>query len=118
MNISHKGLGELVTTFNCAESTTVSKGTLLKIEGGTVEIPSQGESFCGVAADDSRNNKIAVQLRGYAKVKFSGSPACGWRYVVVSDDETLELCDESTTNSHKILVMDIDPETNTMGILL
>ena len=118
MNISHNGLGELVTTFKTDGSSEISAGTLIKLSSECAVAASEGEGFIGVAADNSRGAKVAVQVGGYVKVEYTGTAGYGRQYVVAKTADSIEFGDSSTENAIPVKVISIDSGNNIAGILI
>ena len=118
MNISHNGLGELVTTFETSGSDFLPAGEIIKLIDGCATSTGEGEGFIGVSVDGSRNNKIAVQVGGYVKVKYTGTADYGWQYVVSASASSVEFCDSSTEEAVPIKVLYIDSANSIAGIII
>lgn len=75
MNISFEEIGRLTVTFareNCGS------GQVCKLGGnGIVAACAENDRFCGVV-EGVRGNYAAVQVEGFATVKFSGSMSVGY----------------------------------------
>ncbi len=117
MNISHNGLGELVTTFE-TDGEQLTAGTLIKLSSGRAVAASEGDGFTGVAADNSRNSKIAVQVGGYVKVQYTGNAGFGRQFVVAKTADSIEFCDASTENAVPVKVISVDSDKHIAGILI
>ena len=118
MNISHNGLGELVTTFAVDGKADIKAGTLIKLIHGEATPAETGDAFIGVAADDSRNGKIAVQVGGYVKTKYTGMADYGLQYVVVDNDNSVEFCSASTENAIPVKALFIDSSNGIAGFIM
>ena len=117
MNISHNGLGELVTTFP-TDGSDISAGTLIKITGERAMAASEGNEIIGVAVDDSRNSRVAVQVGGYVKLKYTGNEDYGRKYIVAKTADSVQFCDASTQNAIPVKVLTINFVDNIAGVLI
>ena len=118
MNISHNGLGELVTTFATDASASIAAGTLINLSDGAACAAQEGDAFIGVAADNSRGAKIAVQVGGYVKLEYTGTASYGRQYVVAKTADSIEFCDSSEENAIPVKVISIDSGNSIAGILI
>lgn len=118
MNISHNGLGELVTTFETSGNESIPAGKVIKIMDGCATTTGEGEGFVGVSVDDSRNKKIAVQVGGYVKVKYTGTADYGLQYVISASASSVEFCDSSTEGAVPVTVLYIDSANEIAGFII
>ena len=81
MSVEFGGMGSMVVTMKAVAVTT---GGIAGMDGNdTVRNANGGVAPVGVVLN-KRNNHAAVQIRGYVRVKYSGSPApvLGWNRLV------------------------------------
>ena len=108
MSVEFGGMGSMVVTMKAVAVTT---GGIAGMDGNdTVRNANGGVAPVGVVLN-KRNNHAAVQIRGYVRVKYSGSPApvLGWnRLVTDGAGETGRAC----------LVVNLNTEEKTMGLFL
>ena len=98
MKVSLNGYGESVTTFEAEDS--VKAGYPVKMTGnGKVGLCTAKEAFCGIALN-VRNGFAAVQLVGILKLGATSDKA------------------EVSETGKECLVVDIDSESSTCGIIL
>ena len=75
MNVSFEEIGRMAVTFG---QKGCEAGQICKVsESGTVAPCGAGEKFCGVV-EGVRNGYAAVQVAGFAQVRFSGSLSEGY----------------------------------------
>ena len=97
MSVEFGGMGSMVVTMKAAAVTT---GGIAGMDGNdTVRNANGGVAPVGVVLN-KRNNHAAVQIRGYVRVKYSGSPE--------QTGETGRAC----------LVVNLNTEEKTMGLFL
>ena len=80
MSVEFGGMGSMVVTMKAAAVTT---GGIAGMDGNdTVRNANGGVAPVGVVLN-KRSNHAAVQIRGYVRVKYSGSPApvLGWKVI-------------------------------------
>lgn len=118
MNISHNGLGELVTTFETNSPSPVSAGTLIKLVSGKAAAAGAADEIVGVAADDSRNCKVAVQVGGYIKANYTGTAECGRQYIIAAANNKVEFCDASTAKAIPVKVLFVDATNHIAGFII
>ena len=74
--VSFEEIGALTATFHVQDG--VAAGQVVKTaDGGTVGPCSANDRFCGVAGA-VEDGFAAVQLRGFARVPYTGAVAVGW----------------------------------------
>lgn len=115
MNVAFDGYGENVLTFEAASGLAV--GDLVKISAnGTVAKCSktEGEAFCGICVN-VRDGLAGVQLKGYCRVKYTGSLALGFQSVGTTDGETVKVLSSGGVN---VLVTDLDTSASVAGMIL
>ena len=109
--ISNKGfLVEHITLLTEGEETT---GVVSVNKNNTCHIAEENDAFLGVMVNN-RNNIAAVQVKGYAEVKFSGEVGLG---------VTRVCCDglggiKADTNGREVIVLSLDTENNTATIIM
>ncbi|WP_195985456.1 hypothetical protein [Clostridium sp. D33t1_170424_F3] len=113
MDISLRGYGESVATFQV--SGNVTAGTPVKISAnGTVSPCAAKDKFCGVALS-VRGGYAAVQTAGYIQAPYAGTkPAVG--YQTMNADGTGKV--QAEASGRLLLVTDVDDPAGTCGILL
>ena len=75
MNVSFEEIGRMAVTF---AQNGCGAGEVCKVAGsGAVAPCGAGEKFCGVV-EGVRNGYAAVQVAGFAQVRFSGSLSEGY----------------------------------------
>ncbi len=75
MNVSFEEIGRLAVTFG---QDGCEGGQVCKVSAnGTVAPCAAGEKFCGVV-EGVRGDYAAVQVAGFAEVRFSGSVGVGY----------------------------------------
>lgn len=120
MNISHKGLGEVVTTIETGNA-AIEKGALLSLESNKAVSASAGKAFIGTAASEKTGGKIAVQLGGYMEAAYDGVPVYGNNKVSVKDSETLSVLsgsEETGVSYTEISVITIDEANKIIGFMM
>ena len=113
MKVSLNGYGESVTTFEAEDS--VRAGYPVKMTGnGKVGLCTAKEAFCGIALN-VRKGFAAGQLQGY----YSGLPytGSGMKVGILKLGATSDKAEVSETGK-ECLVVDIDSESSTCGIIL
>ena len=110
MNVSFEEIGRLAVTFaqeNCAG------GQVCKVSGnGTVAPCAAGDKFCGVA-EHVRGGHAAVQVAGFAEVKYTGTISLG--YVILCADGQGGV---KAGTGREYLVVSVDEKTKTAIIKL
>ena len=87
MNYSYKGIGELTASFAVKNGETLIEGTAVKLSApGEVSACASGDRIVGIVRA-CRGGCAAVQLRGAAEVKCSGTaPAAGYAALTADGD--------------------------------
>lgn len=114
MRISHKGLAEVVTTFETEEE--LKTGTPVSIKNGKVVAAAEGEELFGFAASDSRKGAVAVQIGGYAEASYTGTAAYGVNSVSVGTNGVLNF--EASDGAVNIKVIEINETAAKVGFML
>ena len=114
MKISMNGFGENMATFACGGTTVY--GSLVKMsDNGTVSPCVSGDVFCGVA-NSTRNGFAAVQLNGYREIPYTGTaPKVGYQTLAASGAQSVSTV---STGGRSYLVVDVDPNAKTIGMML
>lgn len=112
MKVSLNGYGESVTTFEAGNG--VMAGCPVKMAGnGIVGLCAANAAFCGIALN-VRNGLAAVQLRGYYKLKYSGTGMLvGMQKLGAIGDKV-----EVVSTGRECLVVEVDRTNSTCGIIL
>lgn len=107
------GFGRKEVTFNSTNN--VCKGKTVKlINSNYVDIAEVGDIFVGVCTS-AYDDLASILIRGYTKVKFTGTaPECG--YVKLSADTEGGV--KVDANGRYVLVTDVDDNENICGIVL
>ena len=116
MSVAFHGMDSLVVTF---QGSGVAEGNLVSItENDTVKRANGGAAPVGLVLN-KRNDHVAVQIKGYIQVKYSGAtaPSLGWNRLVTDGSGSLRLEADGETG-RTCLVVNLDPETKTMGLFL
>lgn len=112
--VTFDGMGELVATFQAG---SVVAGAPVMMNGNnTVRSVSNGGRPMGVALH-KRGDYVAVQLKGFARVQYTGSPALGWNSLVGNGTGGLRPATEAETGQD-CLVVDLDSSEQMMGLFL
>ena len=113
MKVSLNGYGESVTTFEAEDSVKVGYPVKMT-DNGKVGLCKAKEAFCGIALN-VRNGFAAVQLQGYySGLTYTGS---GMKVGILKLGAVSEKVEVSETGK-ECLVVDIDSESSTCGIIL
>lgn len=110
MKVSFNGFGENVVTFET--DGTVSAGSPVMISASG-KVKSATGTFCGICVSE-RNGYAAVQLSGYVSVPYDTAPSVGFAKLVGSGGKI----SADNTNGREFLVVDIDTNAKTAGIIL
>ena len=114
MNVSFGGIGEIAATFKT--SGTVNKGNLVKMaSGGTVAACAEDDRFCGVALSVAADGFATVQLRGFARVGYTGTaPTVGYAKLLAGAANKVAADDDGD----EYLVIEVDTSASTVGIYM
>ncbi len=97
-----------------AGSSVVEGAAVTLSDDCTVEIPAEGELFCGVCSQ-VRNSLASVVMTGHTTVGFSGAaPAIGYRKLASDGNGAVKL-DE---NGREMLVVDVNEADGTIDIII
>ena len=93
----------------------VKKGEVVEfLDSYTVDKSHSGVNFIGVCTYAHKYN-ASVQLKGYTKVKYTGTaPQCGYEKLVGDGNGGVKVAD----NGRYILVTDVDYVNGICGIIL
>lgn len=73
--ISYEAIGNVTATFFCEEE--IKEGSAVELVGAqTVQVCREGKVVCGVSGK-CHEDVVAVQMRGFAEVPFSGTLGAG-----------------------------------------
>lgn len=111
MSVEFGGMGSMVVTMKAVAVTT---GGIAGMDGNDTVRNANG----GVVLN-KRNNHAAVQIRGYVRVKYSGSPApvLGWNRLVTDGAGGLRP-EQTGETGRACLVVNLNTEEKTMGLFL
>lgn len=118
MKISHKGLAEVVSTFEVAGFDEIEAGTPLIIDDNMVVPASEGDAIVGFAADRARNRKLAVQLGGYLNKEYTGTASYGRQYIKTGSSGKVAISSEADENTIPVNVIFIDSENSVIGFMM
>lgn len=116
MSVAFNGMGSMVVTFQANSATA---GKIAGMAGNNmVANASGGVAPVGIILN-KRGNHAAVQIQGYAQVKYSGdtAPSLGWNQLVTDGTGGLRLA-ASGEAGRTCLVVSRDTENKTMGLFL
>lgn len=113
-NVTFNGMGELVATFQAGSVT--AGGPVIMNGNNAVRSATSGGRPVGVALH-KRGDYAAVQMQGFVRVKYTGSPALGWNSLVGNGSGGLRPATEGETG-RDCLVVDLDSSEQTMGLFL
>ena len=116
MSVEFGGMGSMVVTMKAAAVTT---GGIAGMDGNdTVRNANGGVAPVGVGRNN-RNIHAAGQIRGYVRVKYSGSPApvLGWNRLVTDGAGGLRP-EQTGETGRACLVVNLNTEEKTMGLFL
>ena len=116
MSVEFGGMGSMVVTMKAAAVTT---GGIAGMDGNdTVRNANGGVAPVGVVLN-KRSNHAAVQIRGYVRVKYSGSPApvLGWNRLVTDGAGGLRP-EQTGETGRACLAVNLNTEEKTMGLFL
>lgn len=117
MNISHKGLGELVTTFQ-TDDENIQVGDFITIEDNLAIVVTNGK-MDGIAVSTSENGYVGVQIGGYAETKYSGStPYTGTDYIEATSASSVSVSTSATTDGRLVQVIYVDTDSKRVGFIL
>lgn len=115
MRVSFTGIGETVVTFESDKKLEV--GTLVNVvENGKVAEAKKNEKFVGIVVN-ATEHEASVQIKGYIKTKFEGtieSNALGCCNLCLGEEGKLKLSEKG----REVLLLDINSETNEIGIFM
>lgn len=113
MKVSYEGIGEMAATFQAG--TGVAAGQVVKMSGsGMVDGCNVGDRFCGVALAPV-DGYAAVQVGGFAKVKYTGTaPAVGFVKLSADGQGGVQV-DEA---GGELLVVAVDESAGTVVVRL
>ena len=112
MNISYDGIGYLAVTVPAG---TCGAGQVCKLgSAGQADACVNGEQFAGVC-DEVKKGMAAVQVSGFAKVKYTGSaPTPG--FAKLAADGNGGVCVNSNAQTYLVLCLDQAEGTITMKL--
>lgn len=117
MNICFDGIGDMVATFAVEKGAELAMGdAVAAVDNATVGLGADGGLPCGVVVSVEEDGCAAVQVGGFACVKYSGTaPAAGWANLCV--DGTGKVKVTSGSGIH-VLVAAVDTAAMTAVIKL
>lgn len=115
MNINFQSIGSEFVTF--AAGGTLKEGAVCKVGANdTVQPCSAGDNFCGVACTPKKG-MVAVQLRGFVSVQYTGSaPTVGYCALVADGTGKVKVSSEADARSY--LVANVNTTAGTVCLLL
>ena len=121
MNVSFKGFGEQILTFETEAE--LKAGVPVKVtDSGKVAACSDGEVFAGFTAAPSREGLAAVQVGGYVCVKYSGTAPAFNSTLVAADAsggiKAAAAAEGKTAAGREVLVAELDSAGGYVGIIL
>lgn len=115
MAISFEAIDGQYVTF--AAAADAAKDAVCKITAnGTVGACDDGDAFCGVC-EELRGGAAAVQMGGYAELRYSGDTAPALGYVALAADGTGGV-KAATSGGRSCLVVRVDSTGKTVGVFL
>lgn len=116
MSVAFNGIENLVVTFQAGTVVVGNPATMSA--NNTVRNASGGIAPVGIVRN-KRNDHAAVQVKGYAELKYSGStaPGLGWNSLVADGSGGLRLAATGETGRN-CLVVSLDTVNKTMGLFL
>lgn len=116
MNISFDKIGDLTATF--ANRDAIRGEVVTLYASKTVTSGTNGASLIGICTD-TENGRATVQLRGFAKVEYTGEAvAMGIRKVVCAGNGKIRLATDEDLEPREVLVAEYDSVAKTATILL
>ena len=113
MNVSFAGFGEQIATFEAAAA--IAAGTPVKLTGnGVVAACAAKDPFIGIAVSQ-RGDFVGVQLKGYRKVKASGSVSVGWACLAADGAGGVKAAEAEAAGTNVLVV---SADTTSVGIIL
>ena len=116
MSVAFNGIENLVVTFQAG---TVAVGSPAAMSANnTVRNAISGTAPVGIVRN-KRNDHAAVQVKGYAEMKYSGStaPSLGWNSLVADGSGGLRVASTGETG-RACLVVSLNTTNKTMGLFL
>lgn len=116
MSVVFNGTETAVLTFQA--SSAAASGLAAMAGNNTVKNAGVGAAPVGIILN-KRNNHAAVQVRGYAEVKYSGStaPVLGWNSLVADGSGGLRVAGSGETG-RTCLVVNLNTTDKIMGLFL
>lgn len=116
MSVSFNGIENLVVTFRAG--TVVVDSPAVMSANNTVRNAGSGVAPVGIVRN-KRNDHAAVQVKGYAEVKYSGAtvPSLGWNSLVTDGTGGLRVSATDETGRN-CLVVSLNTTSKTMGLFL
>lgn len=110
MNVSFDGYNANSLTFEAAD--TVSVGTPVAMSDNG-KVTAASSAFCGVCTA-LKNGYASVQLDGYVRLPYTGSVTIGYKKLAAENGKVKV----DNTNGKEYLVLDVNSDTHTLGIIL
>lgn len=116
MNVSFKGWREQAAAFETEQE--LQKGHVVKISGnGQVSNCEDGGKFAGMVIS-CREGLAAVQLQGYAEVRYTGTaPTPGYQALCADGKGGVKVVSGSETG-RDLLILTVDEVSKTVGVVL
>lgn len=118
MKISHKGLAEVVSTFETENFSNIEAGAPLTIDSNRVSKAQNDDAIIGFAADKSRNRKVAVQLAGYVETEVDGQIFYGIRHIKMGGEGKAVMSAEADSQTIPVKVIYVDNENSIAGFIM
>lgn len=114
MNISFEGINQELVTF--LSGNDVLKGQTVKMSGSmTVSACDDNSEFIGIAAANADTGAVAVIIRGYVTVTYTGSaPTLGYTAVSANGSGGIK----AASTGRKVLICDVDSTNSTVGMFI
>ncbi len=114
--ISFEGYNENCLTFNKAENSEIKKGDFVSLSAnGTVTVASAGADIIGCCVDID-GDYATVQTQGYIQATMASGESIALGYTSVSVNANQQIV--ASTTARKVLVVEIDSSSNTIGFIL
>ncbi len=110
MNVSFDGYLADSLTFEAADDVAVGLPVAVSDNG---KVAKAADVFCGVCTA-LKNGFAAVQLHGYVRLPYTGSMTVGYK-LLVADNGNIKV---DADNGREYLVIDVDADNHTVGIIL
>ena len=112
MSVSFSGFGHQVATFEAASGVAAGKPVAVSANNKVQAVTSG--AFCGFCMG-VKDGFAAVQTVGYITVPYSGTLTVGYKQLAAAAGGKVTV---DTTNGREYLVVDVDSDSGTAGIIL